>query len=211
MEVIQIFGRSSSPFTRLPRLFAEELGIAYELLPIYDMTAMDPEAYGGNPALKLPSMRCGSSLVFGAQNICRTLAELSSAPLRIVWPEDLRQALLRNAQELVSHALTAQVQIVFGVLIGKLPADNVFFAKSRAGLEGSLRWLNHNAAGILSALPARDLSVLEASLFCLLDHLTFRETVSLARYATLARFREDFSARPSAQRTRYRFDTPPVG
>src|ERR1700691_5173370 len=86
MDAVQIFGRSSSLFTRVPLIFAEELGVRYELVPVYDMTATDPQVYGGSPALKLPNLRRGQSLLFGAQNICRAVVELAAAPSRIVWP-----------------------------------------------------------------------------------------------------------------------------
>lgn len=211
MDAIQIIGRSSSLFTRMPLIFAEELGIRYELVPIYDMTETDPQVYAGNPALRLPSLRRGESVLFGTQNICRALAELSAAPLRIVWPEDLRDDQSRNAQELVWHAMGAQVQLVFGTIIGKLPADNVYFAKARAGFEGSLRWLDRYAAEILGGLPPRDFSLFEVSLFCLVDHLAFRGTLPVEPYPSLVRFSEEFAARPSAQRTVYRFDAPAAG
>src|SRR4051812_28556888 len=74
---VQIHGRSSSHFTRLTLIFAHELGVAFELVPIHDMTLVDPAVYAGNPALKLPALRRNGSLVLGAENICRTLAELA--------------------------------------------------------------------------------------------------------------------------------------
>lgn len=207
MDTVQIVGRSSSHFTRMPRIFAEELGVPYEFVPVYDMTATDPQAYGGNEALKLPSLRRGEALLCGAQNICRALAEIAAAPLRIVWPEDCRDDLSRNAQEMVSHCMAAQVQLIFGTIIGKLPAENIYFTKCRAGFQNSLRWLDQHLPGMLSALPARDLSSFEVSLFCLIDHLIFRPTLPLNPYPSLVRFGEEFARRPSAQRTVYRFDT----
>jgi glutathione S-transferase len=195
----------------MPLIFAEELGIRYQLDPIQDMTATDPRVYGGSPALKLPSLRRGESLLFGAQNICRALAEMSTTPLRVVWPEELRDDLSRNAHELIWHAMGAQVQLVFGTLIGQLPADNVYFAKGRAGFEGSLLWLERHAAEILGTLPPRDLSLFEVSLFCLIAHLSFRATVPIEPYPALVNFSEHFAARPSAQRTVYRFDAPAAG
>src|SRR5580658_2185411 len=136
-RVLRIIGRRSSLFTRVPLVFAEELGLGYEIEPVYDMTGTDPALYGGNPALKLPSLRRGESLLFGAQNICRALAEISGPTLRILWPEQLCDDLYRNAQELVWHAMGAQVQLAFGTIVAKLPAENVYFAKSRAGLDNS--------------------------------------------------------------------------
>ena len=207
---MQIVGRSSSHFTRVPRMFAEELGVPYELVPIYDMRALGPDVYAGNPALKLPILRTDGGVLFGAQNICRAIVERAGKPARIVWPEDLPDELSRNAQELIWHAMTAQVQLVMGTAIGKLPADNVYFAKIRAGFEGALRWLDAHLADAMRALPApRDLSVFEVSLFCLIEHLEFRVTVPVAPYAALVQFAREFAKKPSAQRTAYRIDTPP--
>lgn len=207
---MQIVGRSSSHFTRMPRIFAEELGVPYELVPIHDMKALGPEVYAGNPALKLPILRTDYGVLFGAQNICRALAEQARKPVRVVWPEDMHDDLSRNAQELVWHAMTAQVQLVMGTAIGKLPADNVYFAKIRAGFQGALRWLDTHLEDAQRALPSpRDLSVFEVSLFCLIEHLEFRETIPVTPYSRLVRFAREFAKRPSAQRTAYRFDTPP--
>jgi len=210
MSVLQIVGRRSSLFTRLPLIFAEELAVPYELVPIHDMTAMGPEVYAGNPALKLPILRVQGEVLFGALNICRALDERAERPARVIWPEELRSVLSRNAQELVWHAMAAQVQLVMGTVVGKLPADNVYFTKGRLGLEGALQWLDAHMTDVMSELPAsRGISVLEASLFCLVDHLVFRKTFSVEAYPALVRFTREFAERPSAQQTAYRFDTPP--
>lgn len=211
MSAVQIIGRSSSHFTRVARMFAHELGVPFELVPIADLTALDPDAYAGNPARKLPTLRRGGSLVFGAENICRALADLAGPGKRVVWPEQLREDVSRNAQELVWHGMAAQVQLVVGTVLGKLPADNIYFAKGRAGFEAALRWLDDHLAEALRALPSpRDLSLFEVTLFCLVDHLAFRPTLPVEPYPSLARFAQDFAARPSAQQTVYRFDTAPA-
>jgi glutathione S-transferase len=207
---MQIVGRSSSHFTRMPLMFAHELGVPFEFAPVYDMTSMDSEIYAGNPALKLPILRTEHSSLFGAQNICRALVEIAGVSKRIVWPEELRDNLSRNAQELVWHAMSAQVQVAFGTIVCKLPIDNIYFLKARSGLERSLAWLDENLGIALRTLPLqRDLSLFEVSLFCLVDHLTFRRTVDIAPFSTLMRFTEEFGTRPSAHHTAYRFDTPP--
>ena len=61
--VSYIVGRSSSHFTRLVRLFALELGVAYEFAPVYDLSSLDARDYAGNPALKLPS--AGTPITYG--------------------------------------------------------------------------------------------------------------------------------------------------
>ncbi len=211
MTSIQIVGRRSSLFTRLALIFAEELQVPYTLVPIYDMKAVDPTIYAGNPALKLPILRHGDSLLFGTQNICRALAERATeSRCRIVWPEDLRDDSTRNAQELVWHCMSAQVQLVMGTVVGELPADNVFFKKARTGIVNSLHWLDSNIDRLIAMLPQdRHLSTFEASLFCLVEHLSWRQTMVIDEHRHLNEFAKRFAERSSAQRTMYQFDTPP--
>jgi hypothetical protein len=185
--------------------------VPYTLEPIYDMTVLGPEVYAGNPALKLPILRAGTSVLFGAQNICRAIAERAEAtkratPARVVWPEELRDDLSRNAQELVWHCSAAQIQLVMGTVINSLPADNPFFTKARTGFGNSLQWLDQNLAACLRTLPPRDLSLFEVSLYCLIDHLVFRPTLPVDPFGSLMAFSKEFGERPAARRTVYRFD-----
>lgn len=206
-----LFGRSSSHFTRVVRIFAEELGVALELVPIFEVTRTEPAIYGGNPALKMPTLRRDGALTFGTENICRALVPMATRPKRIVWPEAVSDALTQNAQEMIWHSMTAQVQLIFGNGFSKLPADNVYFVKAAAGLTGALQWLDDNVDAALSglALP-RDLSLFEVTLFCLMEHLTFRPTVPVDAYARLSAFTTAFAERTSAQRTRYAIDPRPA-
>jgi glutathione S-transferase len=209
---VHLIGRSSSHFTRVPRMFAHELGVPYELVPVHDLTAVDASSFAGNPALKVPTLRRAGSQVFGAENICRALVDLAHADLRVVWPEALRADVSRNAQELVWHGMAAQVQLVLGTLVAKLPADNVYFVKARVGFEGALRWLDGSLSAALDALPVqRDLSLFEVTLFCLMEHLAFRPTLPTEPYPSLVRFTRAYAARESARCTAYRFDVPPAG
>lgn len=188
-----------------------EVGVGIELVPIADLTDLSPAAYANNPALKLPILVRGESQLFGTLHICRALAEMADPPRRVIWPEELSDDRARNAQELVWHAMSAQVQLVLGTAIAELPADNIYFQKARAGLEGALRWLDANLAATLEALPwPRDTSVLEITAYCLIEHLRFRETVSLEPHGALLAFARSYGARTSAQRTPYRFDVPPA-
>jgi glutathione S-transferase len=209
---MQLVGRRSSVFTRMPLIYAEQLRVPCEFQPIKDMTETAPDVYAGNPALKLPILRIEGDTVFGAQNICRVITERAiamgnTAAADIVWPEALRDAVSRNAQELVWHCMAAQVQLVMGTVLGKLPADNMFFVKARTGLEGSLCWLDTNLAQALRQLPeSRELSLFEVSLFCLIEHLAFRPTVPIAKHAQLVAFGAHFGRQEAAQRTAFRFD-----
>ncbi len=203
MSALQIVGRTSSLFTRVPLIFAEELGVPYELVPISSLKAMGPEVYAGNPALKMPILREGDAVLFGAQNICRALAERGKQA-RIVWPETQTDLLSRNAHELLSHCMSAQVQIAMGTLVCSLPADNVYFTKALAGLVGSMRWLDEHLRAVIRVLPERDLSLFEVSLHCLMEHFALRPTLAPDAFPALVTFSRDFAKRPSAQKTVYR-------
>lgn len=219
-----IFGRSTSHYTRVARLLAHELSVPLRLTPLFDMTLVDVDDYGGNPALKLPTLQVATSsgaprLVFGTENICRVLA--ARAPgRRVVFGEDLDDV-GRNLSELAWHGMQAQVQLIFGTMIAKLPDDNVYFAKARAGFDGALAWVDAHFDEVIAGLPPRDVALVEIVVFCLVDHIAFREaagsagreapkTVSIAPYAALRRFHKAFGARPSAQATAYAFDRRPT-
>ena len=81
-------------------------------------------------------------------------------------------------------------------------------AKARRGFIGALGWHEQNLSGVIEELPARDLSLFEVALFCLVDHLRTRESVPLSPYPGLVEFADRFSVRDSARRTPYRFDVP---
>lgn len=203
---MQLVGRRSSLFTRMPLIFAAELAVEFEFVPVPDMMRVEAAAYAGNPALKLPILRLDGAELFGALNICRAIAERSTSQKLIIWPEQLADTLSRNAQELVLHCMGAQVQMIMGTVINHLPAEDGYFAKARTGLEGGLQWLDARVGQCLAALPSRGLSVFEVSLFCLVEHLAFRPTVALDDFPALRRFAAAYGARESARNTAYRFD-----
>lgn len=205
-----LIGRSSSHFTRVARIVAAELGVGLAFQPVYDLGSRDSADYGGNPAMKLPVLRLGGEAVFGTENICRTLAERFPGEVRILWTEQLPGAATRNAQEMVWHAMAAQVQLVFGIQAAGLPAGNLYFAKAAEGMAQVLAWLDAHIDGVLAALPSRETSLFEVTLFCLLEHLDFRPTVGWADHPGLRSFAAGFARRPAAGATPYRFDRPVV-
>jgi hypothetical protein len=44
---MDLYGRSSSHFTRIPRIFAVELEVALDFHPIHDLMSEDPAVFGG--------------------------------------------------------------------------------------------------------------------------------------------------------------------
>lgn len=186
------------------------MGVPITLHVVTDLTCLDPEAYGGNPALKLPTLHVGDGgLLFGTDNICRRLAEIAGrdADPRVVLGHQPTADLVRSAQEVIWHAMSAQVQLVIGMYMAKLELDNLLLAKGMASLHGSLTWLDTRLDELLAALPAgREVSVLEVSLFCLVEHLGFRPTLPVDAFARLRAFATAYGARASAQATAFAFD-----
>lgn len=206
-DTIEILGRQSSHYTRVARIFAIELGVPYRFVPIFELMSRDPETFAGNPALTLPILRAGGEVVFGSTNICRVLARRASKPARIVWPEAADTPLLMNAHEVLAHAMGAQVQVVVHEIVERRPPDGAS-QKRRESLVRSLAWLDAHLDAILAAMPDRDLSLFEASLFCLASHLPFRNPIDLSEMPRLTDFERRFGERPSARETPYRFDAP---
>ena len=208
MHDLEIVGRQSSHYTRVVRIFAIELGLATTFTPVLDLMGTDPQAYAGNPALKLPILRTGGEAVFGTLNICRVLAYSAGRSDDVFWPEDPTSALLLNAHELLAHAMAAQVEVVMHELVEKRPADAAS-RKRRRSLEASTEWLDAHLDRALAALPPRLLSYFEVGLFCLVTHFPFRNPLDLSGMAALTGFATRFGERASAQATPYRYDAAP--
>lgn len=206
---IQIVGRQSSHYTRALRMLALELDIDASLAPIFDLMSTDPATYAGNPALKLPALRVGDVVVWGSQNACRQLArQTEGGEARVFWPEEARDPLLMNAHEIVAHAMAAQVEVVFHEIVSKRPPDATS-RKRRESLVGCLAWLDAHLDGIRARLPGDRIALFDLMLFCLLEHLPFRNPIDLSDMPALTAFATTFGARASARATPYRFDAPP--
>ncbi len=203
---LTITGRSSSHFTRVVRIFATELDIAYHFQIVPDLMSSSTEAYAGNPALRIPILHTERDEWFGSLNICHELARRSSKNLVIVWPEQFDKPLLANAQELTLQAMATEVTLVMATS-AKVEAENKFVAKYRTGLINSVEWLDRHASQVLAELPSqRQLSFLEVSLYCLVTHLEFRKVLSMSKYDALNQFAAAFAKRQSVQSTEYYFD-----
>ncbi len=203
---MQLHGRSSSHFTRIARIFAAEAEVVVEFIAIRDLMSEDPVDYGGHPALKLPTLHTDAGIWFGSLPICRELVACSDLSLHVVWPEDLDRPVAANAQELVLTAMSSEVGLIMGKASG-VAADNTHQVKLRASLLGAMEWLELNAGRAIATLaPDRDLSFLEVSLFCLVEHLEFREVLALDGYPELRAIAQRFGGRSSARRTGYGFD-----
>jgi glutathione S-transferase len=200
---VTLVGRSSSHFTRTARLFALELAVPHRFQPVLDLKTTDRAAYADNPALKVPILVDQHGPLYGTENICRELTRRSSLAERVVLRGQVGARVVANAEEMVLHAMSAEVNLI---MLGT-PGAASEPPKVRRSLENALGFLDVEIERVLAALPAdRALSFLEAALFSLVTHLPFRKIMEVDRCARLCAFRDRFAVRPSARATEYRFD-----
>src|SRR5690242_2492236 len=153
-----LFGRSSSHFTRVARIVAAELGVAYTFRVVPNLLSTDPSDYGGNPALRLPVLHTAQGQWFGALNICRALERTASSAgangrARLTWPEELAQPLTANAQELTLQAMASEVALIMA-RVAKADEAASNLTKQRESLERMLAWLDAHVGEVLAALPS---------------------------------------------------------
>jgi glutathione S-transferase len=201
MTELVLVGRSSSHFTRTARIFALELGVAHGFRPVLDMTTLDATAYAENPALKVPILLDEEGPLFGTENICRALAVRSGLRDRVVLRGDVAGRLVANAEEMILHAMSAEVVLI------TTGQERVPPPKVRASLENALAFLEEHVERLVAALPPdRALSFCETALYCLVTHLPFRKIMAVDGYRALQAFCAVFGERAGARATAYRFD-----
>jgi glutathione S-transferase len=205
---LTLVGRSSSHFSRVARIYAAELEVPCAFEPVLEIGAADPQVFGDNPSLRVPSLRTPEDTWFGALNVCRELARRSALDAVLLWPEDLSEPLTANAQELTLEGMAAEVTVVMARL-ASLGDEHPALAKPLARVHGCATWLDTHLDAALARLPERRLSFLEVTAFCFASHLEFRQFLKLESLPRLRAFTSAFAARPCAERTPYRFDAPP--
>jgi glutathione S-transferase len=202
---LTIIGRSSSHYSRIVRIFARELGISHAFQPLLDITSLDAQLYGANPALKVPVLVDERGPLFGTENICRELVRRSEHGARVVLRGDVKERVVANAEELVLHVMSSEVSLIMAKMSGDATPASPKVAHS---IHDSLEYLDEGVDAAIAALPSERLvSFLEVSLFCLLTHLPFRKVLDVAPWKRLCAFSDGFGQRPSASETAYKFDT----
>lgn len=204
MSALTLVGRSSSHYTRITRIFALELGVAFEFRPVLDITAIEASAYAGNPALKVPILVDEHGALFGTENICRELVRRSGRAASVVQRGESNARVVLNAEELVLHVMSSEVSVIMAKMAGDA---RLAPAKVSRSIQNSLAHLEEHVGAVLAALPAeRAFSFVEVALFSVVTHLPFRDVTDVTPYAHLRAFCTRFGERASALATEYRFD-----
>ncbi len=100
------------------------MDVDYALQPIHNLMSEAPAVLAGNPAVKLPALRQGHTVIWGSLNACRWLArQANDGVARVFWPKQAASALAMNAHEVPAHAMAVQVEVVFHAIVSKRPPD----------------------------------------------------------------------------------------
>lgn len=200
-----LIGRSSSHFTRIVRMFAASCQVDYRFQAVLDLRSVSARDYGGNPAHRVPVLVTQEGSYFGSLNCCRVVQRLSTAKLQVIWPEALLSPLQAGAQELITQGMVDEVTLIMGGYVYGADCPSSL-QKSMTSLQEILAWLESRIDELLNSLPSRDLSFLETSLFCFIEHLAFRNVMPLGHYVRLTSFAASYSQRIVCRTTEYRFD-----
>ena len=200
---VELWGRSSSHFSRVARMFALELAVPHDFRPVLELTTLDPSAYGHNPALKVPVLVDEHGSLFGVENICRALLRRSQHDASsVIMRGDVPNRAVANVEELTLHVMSSEVSLIMAKATGGVAPYKV-----APSMHNSLRYVDDTLGAALAALPKdRLISFLEVTLFCVVTHLEFREIMDVSGFERLRDFCQLFSERQSAKSTQYRFD-----
>jgi hypothetical protein len=125
----------------------------------------------------------------------------------VVMRGDVRERVVANVEELTLHVMSTEVSLVMAKMVGD---PRLAPPKAAPSIERSLQYLDDHVEAALGALPPeRALSFVEVALFCLLEHLPFREVMDVAPWRRLGAFTARYGDRESARATSYRFDAKP--
>lgn len=187
-------------------MFALELGVEHSFRPVFDITSLEAAEYADNPALKIPILVDEGGPLFGSDNVCRELsrraASRGSMLAKSVLRGEVRARVVENAEELTSHVMSCEVNLIMAKMGGVALPPKVL-----RSVEGCLDWLDANLDAVLGALPSdRTVSFVEVAVFCVVTHLPFRDVMDVSPWPRLVAFARTFGQRESARATEYRFD-----
>lgn len=205
--VFELYGTTTSPFTRRVRVVALEKGIPCTLVD-----TNSPEGQAAlrrhSPVWKVPTARflagdLAGTVVWDSRVILDAITRDGWGPLRAP-PRTPGLALEEeNVVSAVDEALLALVRIFYLQKDGH-PADAPVHQKDRARVASILDWVSHRVReGRYVGPPGagQGFGRAELTLVTALDWMAFRKMADLARFPELLCFRAGWAERASLQQT----------
>lgn len=190
---LQLIHTPRSHFARKVRLLLDALGIAVELIDAVNAAEADPQRFGPNPLLKVPTLIDGARPVFESDHIAMHLVRTRDPADRYdVLTTDVD---VLNARAVLNGVMALEVELILGARSG-LDTAQPRFAKMREAIERSLGWLEAHGA-----LFDRPPSYLGFHLLAMRDHIALYDLVPL-RYPRLQAHADAIALQPYASASR---------
>ena len=159
-----------SHFSRKVRIVLRELSVACQESFVPNLLSSDPADFGGNPILRVPVLRDGSTWVIESDQIVRHLLEnYDRGNDRFSFFS--MNAAQRNTLSILSAIMGAEVELLLSRRSGLgSEAGGLYFGRYRSVIGHGLEWIEANGA---EAWPAAEFSYLDIVLVCMWDHLRY--------------------------------------
>ena len=213
MATVNLYGLERSVYTRIARLALEEKAIAYALneVEIFGPQGVPPEHFGRHPFGRIPALEHRGFWLYETNAITRYVDEAFVGP--VLQPEDpkLRARLNQVVGLLDSYAYRPMVWGVFVERVRKArngtPPDEAKIAASMAAARTCVEAL----AAIVTCKPyllTGTISLADIHAYPILRcfALAPEGAALLAEHESLQRWMAKIAARPSAVRTRSRYE-----
>ena len=197
---IQIIGSYTSPFSRIARLIAEEMGVTYKMeeSAFYMRNTPERESFlkQNNPLMKTPVLIHGKNTVIDSAIIASYLMKnfTASNDFRTKYPKNLTE---ENITSVIYGVMDGGIsRFITQTAHPEINMDSGYMKRSLERMHSGLEWLNNQPT------LGEDFGFPEALLICGLDWFEKRNLIDFTNYTNLQIIRVKFSDRPSVITTR---------
>ncbi|HET7500169.1 MAG TPA: glutathione S-transferase family protein [Kofleriaceae bacterium] len=196
MASLQLIGTPLSHFTRKIRILLAELGIEHELVRPPGVLAGQPEIYGGNPLMRVPTLIDGDVTLIESDHIALYLVNQHDPADRLgVRSDDVHDL---NRRAVVSGIMANEVVLILARRGGLTDLESVaYFRKLAAAIDHALAWLDHDVE-----LDAARFDYGDIATICMWQHIMYYQLrPDLDRYTRIAARVAQFADRASIAST----------
>jgi glutathione S-transferase len=193
---LQVIGTPLSHFTRKVRIVLMEIGVPFEFVRAPGVLVAAPEAYGGNPLMRVPTLRDGDVTLFDSDHIARYVVRRHDGGDRLGVLDESVQGLNRMA--LINGVMANEVVIILAKRGGLEGIEGVaYFQKLGAAIDLALDEIDRGVEVEAHGFDYRDVA-----LVCMWQHLEhYQLRADLARYTRIAARVARLAERPSVAAT----------
>lgn len=188
---LKLYATPLSHFARKIYILLHALDLPFELVLVEDLLSSNPEDFGGNPILRIPTLVDEETWVVESDRIAQYLVEEYDPEDRFgVLSMDVAQ---RNALSMINAAMGAEVEILLSQRSGiDGIQDYHYFQRYYTVIEQCLHWLETEGPFLW---PSQDISYLDIALVCMWDHLAHYQAIpEMKRFAWMKKRAQGFGS-----------------